>query len=340
MAMLPIRTTIKDIARESGVNISTVSRALNGVYGVHPETREHVLQIADRLHYRPNRVARGLVTGRSHSVALVVSDIRNPYFAEVARGAEDAARAAGSDLVLCNSDLNADKQMEYVQSLTEKQVDGILMNSVAELNPKQQDQLLNCGVPIVLLNRSGVKQTFSTVSADNEAGGAIAAEYLLRLGHRNIAHITGPKRHGNMTDRAKGFLRVVRAGRPAKKVVLIHGMNSFDGGYDMTRALLAEHPDVTAIFTANDVMAFGSIRACLDVGRRVPEDISLIGFDNVQMSSIVHPPLTTIHQPKYEIGQAAVETLLRHIRSAGKPVAEHLLLSVELIERQSCRSLL
>ena len=155
--------TIKDVARESGVNVSTVSRALNGEYGVHPDTREHVAAVARRLRYRPNRVARGLVTGRSHTLALVVSDIRNPFFAEVARGAEDAAYRAGYDLVLCNSDLDAEKQMRYAQSLMEKRVDGILMNSVAALSKKQQEQLAGLGVPIVLLNRAAPRGAFSTV---------------------------------------------------------------------------------------------------------------------------------------------------------------------------------
>src|SRR6516225_3776290 len=181
--------TIKDVARESGVNVSTVSRALNGEYGVHAGTREHVLAIAKRLHYRPNRVARGLVTGRSHTLALVVSDIRNLFFAEVARGAEDAAYRAGYDLVLCNSDLDPEKQMRYAQLLAEKRVDGILMNSVAALSRKQQEQLLALGVPIVLLNRTAPRSAFSTICADNEAGGALAADYLLKLGHRKIAHL-------------------------------------------------------------------------------------------------------------------------------------------------------
>src|ERR1022692_4515075 len=142
---MPVK--IKDVARESGVNISTVSRALNNGYGVNELTRERVVAVATRLNYRPNRVARGLVTGRSHSFGLILSDIRNPFFAEVARGAEDAARAANCDLVLCNSDLNADKQMQYVQSLLEKRIDGILMNSVSMLNQEQQAQLMASGVP-------------------------------------------------------------------------------------------------------------------------------------------------------------------------------------------------
>src|SRR5712675_2471104 len=150
---------IKDVARESGVNISTVSRALNNGYGVNELTRERVVAVATRLNYRPNRIARGLVTGRSHTLGLIVSDIRNPFFGEVARGAEDAARIGSCDLVLCNSDLDADKQMQYVRSLQEKRVDGILMNSVYSLSREQQAQLAASGVPIVLLNRSASNET-------------------------------------------------------------------------------------------------------------------------------------------------------------------------------------
>jgi LacI family transcriptional regulator len=332
---LPV--TIKDVARESGVNISTVSRALNNGIGVNDQTRKHVLAVATRLNYRPNRVARGLVTGRSHTLALIVSDIRNPFFAEVARGAEDAARSAHCDLMLCNSDLDADKQMQYVRSLQEKRVDGILMNSVAMLNRDQQAQLAASGVPIVLLNRSASNRTFSTVCADNESGGALAAQHLLDLGHRRIAHLTGPRQHGNLSDRERGFVRTLQAAKNPVHPIVLRGKFTFAGGAELARKLLAEHPDVTAIFAANDVMAFGAVRAVLDRGLRIPEDLSLIGFDNLELSSIIHPPLTTIHQPKYEMGRAAVEILLRLARDKAKQMPEHRLLGVELIERQSCR---
>lgn len=329
--------TIKDIARESGVNISTVSRALNDAYGVHRETRGNVLAVAARLNYYPNRAARGLKTRRSHTLGLIVSDIRNPFFSEITRGAEDAARVGGYDLVLCNSDLDPRKQMEYVASLMEKCVDGILMNSVADLTRKQRDQLASSGVPIVLLNRSAASKSFSTVCADNEGGGAMAAQYLLQLGHENIAHLTGPRRHGNLTDRAQGFLRVLKTARAKPKITILHGENSFSGGHALTQKLLLQQPDVSAIFAANDLMAFGAIRAMLELGRRVPEDVSLIGFDNLELASVVHPPLTTIHQPKYEMGRAASEMLLRLAHKQGKAVSQHLLLGVELIERESCR---
>ncbi len=329
--------TIKDVARESGVNISTVSRALNNGYGVNDQTRELVVAVAARLNYRPNRVARGLVTGRSHSLALVVSDIRNPFFAEVARGAEDAARDGNCDLMLCNSDLDADKQMQYVHSLQEKRVDGILMNSVYSLSREQQGQLAASKVPIVLLNRSASNRTLSTVCADNESGGALAAQYLLDVGHRKIAHLTGPRQHGNLSDRARGFVRTLHSAADPVRPIVLHGKFNFVGGAELTRKLLDEHPEVTAIFAANDVMAFGAVRAIWERGLRIPEDLSLIGFDNLEFSSIIHPPLTTIHQPKYEMGHAAVEILLRLAANKDKQIPEHRLLGVELIERQSCR---
>jgi LacI family transcriptional regulator len=328
--------TIKDVARESGVNMSTVSRALNHGYGVNDQTREHVVAVAARLNYRLNRVAQGLVTGRSHTLALLVSDIRNPFFAEVARGAEDAALAENYDLVLCNSDLDPGKQMQYVRSLLEKRVDGILMNSVAMLDGDQQAQLAVCGVPIVLLNRSVSNRAFSTVCADNETGGALAAQYLLDLGHQKIAHLTGPRQHGNLSDRTRGFVRTLEAAKHPVHPIVLHGRFNFSGGCELTNKLLDEHAGVTAIFAANDVMACGAVRAILDRGLRIPGDLSLIGFDNIELASVIHPPLTTIHQPKYESGRAAVEILLRLARDKSRQAPEHRLLGVQLIERQSC----
>src|SRR5262249_5018159 len=159
-----------------------------------------VAAVAQRLGYRPNRVARGLVTGRSRTLALVASDIRNHFFAEVARGADDAAYRAGYDLILCNSDLDPEKQMRYVQSLLENRAVAILMTPAPLPSRKRQDQLAAPGFPIVLPTRAAPRPAFSPFHADNEGGGALAGEYLLKLGHRRIAHLTGPRHHGNMTD--------------------------------------------------------------------------------------------------------------------------------------------
>ena len=335
-------TTLKDVAREAGVNISTASRALNNSFGIHKDTRRHIIKVAARLNYRPNQVARGLVTGRSHSLGLVVSDIRNPFFAEIARGAEDAAFHAGCDLVLCNSDQKPEKQMRYFEWLLAKRIDGIVMNSVAPLSAAQQDQLWAAGVPIVLLNVSSAERRsptwrFSSVVADNLYGGELAAKYLIDLGHASVAHIAGPRAHGAFSDRANGFLQTFReSGLPKPKIV--YGEHTFEVAYQSAKQLLAAEPKITAVFAGNDVIAFGCMRALMEKGIRIPEDVSIIGFDNVEMAQITSPPLTTIDQPKYETGKAAVEILMNMMGKNGVSEPEHRIIGVRLIERQSCRS--
>lgn len=328
--------TIKDVARESGVNTSTVSRALNNGYGVNDETRKRVMEVAERLNYRTNQVARGLVTGQSHTIGLIISDIRNPFFAEVARGAEDAAHRAGRDMVLCNSDLNGEKQMNYFDSLLAKRVDGVVMNSVSVLSHAQQDQLCASGVPIVLLNRSSDYRRFSSVLGDNLQGGEIAGNYLIDLGHTKVGHITGPRTHGNLIDRTKGFLKAFHdRGLPEPEV--IYGIQTFAGGYESAKQLLRPDRKITAVFAGNDVLAFGCIRTAIENGIRIPDDLSVIGFDNVEISQITSPPLTTVDQPKYEIGKAAIEILLKLMAKHSICEPEHRIIGVRLIERQSCR---
>jgi LacI family transcriptional regulator len=332
------RVTLKKIAEEAGVDVSTVSRALAGTYGVRKDTRERVLEVARKFQYRPNLIARGLVTGHSQSIGLLISDIRNPFFAEVARGAEDAAFRAAHDLVLCNSDLNQPKQMRYIRSLLDKNVTGIIMHSVTTLGAGERDELAGCGVRIVLLDRQGTTQPFSTVSADNHLGGLLAAQHLIELGHRVIAHLNGPRQHTTFAERSRGFLEAVQ--QSGEKVATI-SMNSDPTslcGYEMTRKLLAENRDVTGIVAGNDLIALGAMRAATECGVSIPDDLSVIGYDNIDVCDLIHPPLTTIHQPKYEMGQAAVEMLLQSSNKTDETrVTEHRLFGVTLVQRQSCK---
>jgi LacI family transcriptional regulator len=330
--------TLKDIARHSGVDISTASRALRNAYGVHEKTREKVLAAAKELRYHPNLMARGLATGRAQTIGVLISDIRNPYFGEVTRGAEDAAYAAGFDIVLCNSDLDPVKQMKYLRSLQEKRVSGILMNSVARLSRSQREELATYDIPITVLNETPGTNHFSTVLADNFQGGFLAGEHLVGLGHRVIAHLTSARHHDNMAQRYAGFLKAVRSSPKKVKLIVSHGLHTYNSGYDMAKKLLSQHPRVTAIFAANDALAFGVLRAIFENGMSVPDDISVVGFDNVEFAAISHPPLTTVHQPRYEMGRAGVEILLRH--SAGEVrVPEHRRFGVSLVERKSTRAL-
>jgi LacI family transcriptional regulator len=226
-----------------------------------------------------------------------------------------------------------------MSSLLEKCVDGILMNSVAALDRSQQELLSESGIPVVLLNRTGEDRAFSSVSADNHLGGVIAGEYLAKLGHRSVAHLTGPKRHGTLSDRASGFLKGVDGSKRGIAAMVIHGEQTMKGGYEMARELIRSHKDVSAIFAANDAIAFGILRALLEAKLRVPDDMSLIGFDNVNLSEVVHPPLTTIDQPKYELGHAAIEMLIKQSKPGALKAIEHRVMSVKLVERESCRAI-
>jgi LacI family transcriptional regulator len=331
-----VRVTLKDIAKECGVDIATVSRSLSGGHGIRKETRQRVLAVAQRLNYHPNQLAKGLATGKSSTLALIISDIRNPFFSELARGAEDAALAAGYDLLLCNSDLDRLKQMRYLRSLLAKRVDGILMNSVLELSPGVQDELSRCGVPIVLLSRSKEVRGFSTVTADNVQGGFLAGKYLIDLGHQVMAHFAGSRKHGNLADRANGFLKAVNSSEGKPEAIIIRGHHSYEGGFEMMKRLLRNRRNVSAVFACNDAVAFGAMRAAIEGGVRIPQDISVVGFDNVEFAALTGPPLTTIDQPRYGLGQAAVEVLLSHIGCEGPWTSEHRTLGVKLVERESC----
>lgn len=325
--------TLQAVAEAAGVTIATASRSLNDAYGVHPETRSHVLQVAEKLRYTPNRLARSLVTGRSDMIGLIVSDVRNPYFAEVARGVEDAALETGRDVMLCNSDLSARRQMQSVRSLLDKRAEAIIMNSVATLSRSEQQQIAKAGIPIVLLNRPGREMDFSTVCADNEKGGRLAAECLLRYGHRNVINLTGSRHHANLARRSHGFVKAMSSQRSAK-VRTIHALHTLQGGYAAAIDMLQALEGATAVFTGNDAMAFGVMRAAIEAGIKIPKDISLIGFDDVELAAMSFPPLTTVHQPKYDLGRTAVE-IVNELLGSRSARPRHRVVDVKLIERSS-----
>lgn len=326
--------TLKDISRKAGVDIATVSRALNGSYGVHKATREKVLAVARQLNYRVNLVARELAVGKSHTLGLLVPDLGNHFVTEVVRGAEDAAYAAGYHILLCHSYLDSTREAQHIRSLLDKRVEGILMHSVQTLSQSEVDELNNSGIPVVILSRPPNATTFSGVCVNHFEGGALVGEHLRELGHRKMAVLSGPRGHGNFAEQTKGFIKAT-ASVDCPVPVVMNGPPSFDGGYRMARKLTEQNPDVTAIFAANDVTAFGVMRAVHEAGLRIPEDLSLVGFNNIELADVVNPPLTTIHQPKYEMGQAAVEILLSLAKNGSEGVPEQREFGVRLIRRAS-----
>ncbi len=328
-------TTLKDISKEAGVDVATVSRALNGSYGVHKATREKVLAVAKRLNYRANLVARELAVGRTHTIGLLVPDIGNPFVTEVVRGAEDAAYAAGYHILLCSSYLDAAREAQYMRSLLDKRVEGILMHSVQNLSDAEVKELGESGIPVVLLCRLPSASTFSGVCVNLFEAGILAAEHLIELGHRKIAFLNGPRDHANFSEQARGFLKAATDADHNITPVILNGQPSFEGGYQLAKKLLEHNQGVTAIIAANDVTAFGISRAIFEAGLSIPEDISLVGINNVEFASVVRPPLTTIHLPKYEMGQAGVEILLSLAKSGRLGVPEQREFGVRLVKRSS-----
>ena len=327
--------TLKDISREAGVDIATVSRALNGSYGVHKDTRERISQIAKRLNYRVNLMAKGLAEGTSRTFGVLVAAIGDPAILEQVRGVEDAAFAAGYNIVLCNSYLDTKREALYLHSLLDSRVAGILLHSVEALGKVEVKELNDSGIPVVLFHQIPGTSNFSSVCMDEFEGGMLAGKHLVELGHRRIAYLSGPRGHGNFVRRTKGFLKAIKAGNHGISPILMHGQPDFDGGYEMAKHLLARERRVTAIFAANDMTAFGISKAIFDAGLSIPEDISLIGFGNVELANVVRPPLTTIHHPKYEMGQAAVGILLGLAGKGSLGVPEHREFGLRLVTRAS-----
>lgn len=326
--------TLSDVAEAAGVTLSTASRSINGAYGVHPKTRERVLAAAELLQYKPNRVARGLATGQSHSLGLIVSDIRNPYFAEVARGVQDAAFEAGRDVILCNTDLDVEKHLRFFDSLLEKRVDGVIMNFVNGPSRELKQLVSAPRVPVVLINRPRGLKGFSTVTPNNRKGGQLAAKCLLHAGHRHLVHLTGPAQHPSLAHRATGFMEAIRHFGFKAEASIVRGAQTFAGGYEMGRELFRDRGQVTAVFAGSDTMALGILKAANEMRIKVPEDVSIVGFDDIDMAALSYPALTTIRQPKYETGFIAAQMLISQI-SGGFTADQHRVLDVELVQRGS-----
>jgi len=321
-------TTIKDIAEETGVSYATVSRALNNKYGVKPGTREKILAVALARGYTPNGIARGLVRKQTHSIGLIIPDISNPFFPQVASGVEDGAREKGYSVFLCNTNYESDQEARYLQLLIEKRVDGIILASGFQasgtINP-----LLMGSIPIVSLctRFENVKNSFVVI--DNERGGFIATKHLIEQGYPTVGYI------GTQGQRFKGYLQALeKFNIPFDDRYVFSGDLKRETGYKITRRLFADQHYPRALFVENDLMALGAIQGIKESGRRVPDDIAVVGFDDISFSSFPEIGLTTVRQPKYEMGKLAVDILLDSIIKPSKEAKKHIL-EPKLIVRTS-----
>lgn len=311
--------TIRDVARRAGVSVATVSRVLNGANVVAEATRERVLQAIAELGFNPNAVARSLIKRQSRIVGVVVPDIANPFFAEVARGMGDAAARLGYLVTLANSDLKGEKEIEYVRLFRSQRVDGLIYTS-GTLTPGLRAALCALGRPVALAATWDPEGAWPAVLVDSYAGARLAMDHLLDLGHRRVAVICGPQEDPvSGVPRWEGYRDAARArGLELAPPYVVFGDYRWESGYRAMQQLLALPDPPTAVAAASDLMALGAVCAALDQGLAVPGDLSVVGFDNIALSGAVRPALTTVAQPMYDIGYRAMERLARAI--AGEAV--------------------
>jgi LacI family transcriptional regulator len=335
--------TIRDVARAANVSISTVSHVLSGKRPTSGQTRQRVADVIERLGYRPNRMAQSLVWRRPFALGLIIPDITNPYFPAFALGAEERVRDRGYTLVLGNSEYDPRREASYLELVRANQLAGAIFCLGDEMSPilPELQRAVEEGVAVVLVHSP--MPSVPTVCADNRQGGRLAAQHLLDLGHLEIGVVSALPLDEGMADREGGFMDGLRdAGRAVDRsaVPVSYGNHQIEGGRLATAELLEHGPQLTAIFVLNDLMALGALEAARSAGRRVPADLSIVGFDDIPFAALANPPLTTVGQPIRQLGEQAADLLLHVIEHGMKltvdvPAQPNVLLPNELILRQT-----
>jgi len=330
--------TIEDIAKLAGVSKATVSYVLNDKPGVSEELRLKIKKIIEDCNYVPNSAARGLAGEKTHFIGLVIPDVSDMFYANIIRGVEKTSNKHNYLLNLYTTHGEEEKERRVIGLINSSMVDGLIIMAYY-IKDNFVDFLKNEGIPFVFIDYPTKDEDIYTVVVDNETGAFEATEYLISLGHEKIAFLEGHEAAWDSKARFMGFLKALTANSIEFNPLLIEkGDFTREGGYKATKRLLEKREEFTAIFSSNDQMAIGAVRALKEKGLKVPEDVSIVGFDNIEASSIIDPPLTTVMQPIYEMGKKATEILLRLIN--GENIErKNFLLKTKLIKRSSCKSL-
>lgn len=310
-----MKATIKDIAKLAQVSTATVSKVVNCKdEKISSATRERIMGIIEELGYVPNRIASSMVTKRTKTIGLIIPDIANPFFPEIARGAEDLAKKKGYTLILCNSDNDLEKEDTYIDMLQEKMVDGIIFT--ASSNRSEVSLALNkSSIPVITVDREidGLKSQ-KIILVNNEIDAFNATTHMIDCGYKKILHISGPMASKPAQERYKGYLRALEEKRmKPEDNHLITGRYSGEWGFDTVQNLVSKGIDFDGIFCGNDLIALGALKALHSNNIDVPNHVGLVGYDDIYMSQMVTPELTTVKQPNYEMGYQAAEMLLRMI---------------------------
>jgi 5-deoxy-glucuronate isomerase len=333
----PAGATIRDVARRAGVSTATVSRILSGASTSRPATVAAVRAAAEVLDYRPSSIARSLKTRMARTLGLIVTDVHDPFFPELVAAVEDAAWAHGLRIILCNGARDPRREADYLALLQDGRVDGLIV-AAGHVTDAYAAELARSAVPVVIVNSERADLGVPTIGSDNRGGGRLAAEHLLGLGHTRVGVVTGPPGRADSADRAQGALdAMARAGLDPGEVPIVLGTGAPGSGGESVEELLVQRPDLTGLVCYNDVTAIGVIRALRAAGRRVPEQVSVVGFDDIDAAAWVEPPLTTVVQQKAEMGRWAVRRLVESITGDGRRTGgtERVVLPVSLRVRGS-----
>jgi LacI family transcriptional regulator len=335
---LKTRVTIHDVAEQAGVSFQTVSRVINHRPDVAMETRLRVQTAIEELGYQPNAVARSLVNKRTNVLGLVTIDFEDYFFAGVCHGVQEEARRQGYLLMITSTDRSQELEREYVQRLHSQRVDGIIVIRDTLIQMEMAPMMDLNGLPVVVTSIRLEDEPAVLVDMDNENGGQQVAEHLIKCGHREFAIISAPPQYQVTQDRNKGFLtELLKHGLKVDPARIMFGDWHYEGGYQAAQKLLPFYPAFSAIFVQNDDMAIGAIRAIHEAGLRVPDDISLVGYDDVPVAAHLEIPLTTVCQPRHEMGAMIVRLVTKMINNEIINPRDRILLQPHLVSRATVK---
>ena len=332
-----MKATIQDVAKKANVSIATVSRILNGQVGYSEETKEKVLLAIKELGYRRNSIARGLVTKKSNIIGVLLPDVSTTFSAEILRGIEDYAHESGYSVVICNTGVDGVRVKEYIETLESRQIDGIINISI-NMKDDECQLLKDYHIPCVFISMLNYKYQFPYVKVDDLQAAACATQYLIDKGHKRIAMISGSEDdYVAGGPRLMGYKQALMANQIPidSQLIKIAGFG-FEDGVSATQELLKEE-DFTAIFAVSDHVAVGAIQVIHAMGKKVPDDISVIGYDNTAIAEMCNPPLTSLAQPLYEMGMASVQKILKVIEE--KVVVSSEVFNHSIVERKTVREI-
>lgn len=332
-------STIKDVAKKANVSIATVSRILNDLPGYSPKTKQKVLDAIEELGYQPNAVARGLINKKTQTIGVLFPDVSSMLSSEILRGIENIAHELGHSVIVCHTDSSGKRTKKYLQLLNEKRVDGILY--VSEVMTKEYDEIMKkMGIPVVLISSESLEFQLPYVKVNDRSAVFSATQHMIQQGHEKLGMISGPKEDRIAGyPRAQGFLEALQhyGLRASEEQILYTNGFTYEDGFNSLEPILSRFPDLTAIVATSDDVAVGVISAAYKLGIKIPDQLSVIGYDNIKIAQMIIPPLTTVAQPLYEMGQTGAEMLFHSI-DTGKTV-ESRIMPHRIIERESVKKI-